>query len=143
MAISHCSRERYACIVLDCFAGSISAQPAPKTAPRTPARPSFQAHKSRAKAIVRLHEPVSLTGSGGAKHSCAEVHGVPHRADAAMQSCPCDHCPCAAMCCDLQLACRAFAQFVRGIEWRGTVRQPTHKRYLQLFASEACGVPSC
>jgi hypothetical protein len=50
--------------------------------------------------------------------------------------CPCDRCPHAAMCCDLQLACRAFGQFVRGAEWRGTARRPTHARYLRAFGSE-------
>lgn len=57
--------------------------------------------------------------------------------------CPCDRCPHAAICCDLQLACRAFAQFVRGVQWGSTVRKPTHKRYLQLFASDTCGAPPC
>jgi hypothetical protein len=50
--------------------------------------------------------------------------------------CPCDRCPHAAMCCDLQLACRAFGQFVRGVQWRGTARKPTHARYLRVFGSK-------
>jgi len=57
--------------------------------------------------------------------------------------CPCDRCPHAAMCGDLRLACRAFSRFVRGIQWKNTVRRPTHKRYLQLFASENSGAPPC
>jgi hypothetical protein len=57
--------------------------------------------------------------------------------------CPCDRCPSAAMCCDLQLACRAFGQFVRGVQWRGTARKPTHARYLRVFGSEGSGVPPC
>jgi hypothetical protein len=57
--------------------------------------------------------------------------------------CPCDRCPHAALCGDLRLACRAFSQFVRGVQWTSTARRPTHKRYVQLFASEASGEPPC
>jgi hypothetical protein len=57
--------------------------------------------------------------------------------------CPCDRCPQAALCGHLQLACRAFSQFVRGVQWTSTARRPTHKRYMQLFASEASGEPPC
>ena len=57
--------------------------------------------------------------------------------------CPCDRCPQAELCGDLHLACRAFSQFVRGVQWTSTARRPTHKRYVQLFASEASGEPPC
>ena len=57
--------------------------------------------------------------------------------------CPCDRCPQAAICCDLQLACRAFSKFVRGVQWKNAARSATHKRYLQLFASQTSGVPPC
>jgi hypothetical protein len=63
--------------------------------------------------------------------------------NSAAASCPCDRCPQAALCSDLQLACRAFSQFVRGVQWTSTARRPTHKRYVQLFASEASGEPPC
>jgi hypothetical protein len=65
----------------------------------------------------------------------AEEQRVPSAMRSHLSLCPCDRCPHAPMCCDLQLACRAFGKFVRGVQWRGTTRKPTHARYLRVFAS--------
>jgi hypothetical protein len=79
--------------------------------------------------------PARHLGIGSRRHLCV--------LNSVQAPCPCDRCPQAALCGDLQLACRAFSQFVRGVQWTSTARRPTHRRYVQLFASEASGEPPC
>lgn len=120
MAVLHSSRAEHGCGVLKGVLRPKGVSQAHRTRTRTVYLPSDRRNHDRAQArpaLSALKSPVGL--------------------------CPCDRCPHAAMCCDEQLACRAFAQFVRGVQWRSTVRKPTHKRYVQLFASDACGAPSC
>jgi hypothetical protein len=80
----------------------------------------------------------------GRRQAQAEGGGRAFRPrEAHPEASPCDRCPCAAMCGDLQLACRAFSLFVRGDSWRAAPRRPTHGRYLRIFAPESGGSPSC
>lgn len=120
MAISHCTRGRHTCGIVD------------------HSRHSVGTHRAGVAAIGlrRVH-------SG---HSSSARHGIPaldRACHAELVPCPCDRCPYAAMCCDLLLACRAFSQFVRGTQWRKTARKPTRERYLRLFTQESSGELPC
>jgi hypothetical protein len=119
MAISHCTRGRHTCGVVDHSRHSAGV-PAGVSAIR----------------LQRIHPGYGSSPS----------HGVPalqRACHAQLVPCPCDRCPYAAMCCDLLLACRAFSQFVRGAQWRKTTRKPTRERYLRLFTHESSGEPPC
>ena len=117
MAISHCTRGRHTCGVVDHSCHSVGT------------------HRVGVPAI-RLHRIQP-------GHSSSPVLTLDHACHAQLVPCPCDRCPYAAMCCDLLLACRAFSQFVRGTQWRKTARKPTRERYLRLFTQESSGEPPC
>jgi hypothetical protein len=87
--------------------------------------------------------PTSRAGLRPGQHSATRARRVVWVLNSVQAPCPCDRCPQAALCGDLHLACRAFSQFVRGVQWTSTARRPTHKRYVQLFASKASGEPPC
>lgn len=55
--------------------------------------------------------------------------------DFAPEPAPCDSCPYADTCRKRQLACRAFAEYIRTGRWKGlaTPRLPTRRPYLRLF----------
>jgi hypothetical protein len=89
------------------------------------------------KRALGLSEPVSDTHTAGARHARRELLSLLGASGPTSEPCPCDRCPQAAMCCDLQLACRAFARFVRGVRWKDAARKPTHERYLKVFSSES------
>jgi hypothetical protein len=143
MAILHFSRARHGRDVLQsCLAPACTAR-VPNSALRIAA-------DNRSMQCARVPD---LDPGSPARASRAGVRGQATQARRAQQfqdeerrvlsamrsnlgPCPCDRCPHAAICCDLHLACRAFGQFVRGVHWRGTVRKPTHARYLRVFASE-------
>lgn len=120
MAISHCTRGRHTCGVVDHSGHSAGTHGAGVSVIR----------------LRRIHPGPSSSTSYG-------IPTLDRACHVQLAPCPCDRCPYAAMCCDLLLACRAFSQFVRGAPWRKTARKPTRERYLRLFTQESCGEPPC
>jgi hypothetical protein len=153
MAVLHSSRAEHEHGVLNRDARPIRGSTPRRTSIRTVSPPSDLRSTRPVRGLncdvyraarTEVREEVAFVGRyEGARYDSAQAQVAIYPFKRAIELCPCDHCPQAAMCCDLQLACRAFAKFVRGVQWRNTVRKPTHKRYLQLFASDARGVPRC
>jgi hypothetical protein len=143
MAVLHSSRARKGRGVLQTYLAPARA--------RVPSSDFHIAAEHRSMLRVRVLEPDHASparasraelrgratlGSSGAQQFRAEEQHVLSAMRSPLGPCPCDRCPHAAMCCDLQLACRAFGQFVRGVQWRGTARKPTHARYVRVFGSK-------
>jgi hypothetical protein len=146
MAVLHSSRAHKGRGVLQTYLAPARASRVPSSGFRIDAEhrampsvrvPEFDlAGRDRASRAELRGQATLASFSKRAQQSRAEEQHVLSAMRSPLGPCPCDRCPHSAMCCDLQLACRAFGQFVRGVQWRGTARKPTHARYQRVFGSE-------